>query len=185
AFPTTQPPSLNDDVLIEQWHIPRLDMHVFSLGIGIPRNPPWPDSARFNSTIDFDAIMPDHIVDDDGSPRGNVTVNCQASFKNGALPEVSIECTGGPEDEVVWFSMTPYTDLGGNRRPELSFVLDMVRFDMKDRQSPSYFSGGVPITANNAANEPSSYLTCLEGPPYDGLRCRIKSYMSVQNELVI
>ena len=47
-----------------------------------------------------------------------------------------------------------------------------------------YHAGSLPITANDA-KEPSSYLTCLEGKPWDGLRCRIKSYMSVQNDLVV
>jgi hypothetical protein len=31
------------------------------------------------------------------------------------------------------------------------------------------------ITANDP-REDTSYLTCLEGPPMDGLRCSIKSY---------
>jgi hypothetical protein len=44
--------------------------------------------------------------------------------------------------------------------------------------------GEIAITANNPS-EPSSYLTCLLGRPYDGHRCEIKSYMSVRTELVI
>ena len=44
--------------------------------------------------------------------------------------------------------------------------------------------GEIPITANDRS-EASSYLTCLGGAQFDGLRCQIKSYLSVDNELVI
>jgi hypothetical protein len=44
--------------------------------------------------------------------------------------------------------------------------------------------GEIPITANDPS-EKSSYLTCLGGAPYDGLRCNIGSYLSVRTELVI
>lgn len=44
--------------------------------------------------------------------------------------------------------------------------------------------GEVVITANDP-QEPSSYLTCLQGAPYDGLRCSIKGMMSVDNELIV
>jgi hypothetical protein len=33
--------------------------------------------------------------------------------------------------------------------------------------------------------EPSSFLTCLEGRPFDGLRCSLGSYLSVREELVV
>ena len=51
-------------------------------------------------------------------------------------------------------------------------------------QGYSDLEGETPITANDLS-EPSSYLTCLLGRPYDGHRCEIKSYMSVRTELVI
>jgi len=44
--------------------------------------------------------------------------------------------------------------------------------------------GATAITANDP-QEPSSYLTCLLGRPFDGLRCQIGSYMSVRKELVV
>jgi hypothetical protein len=44
--------------------------------------------------------------------------------------------------------------------------------------------GDVTITANTPS-ESTSYLTCLLGPPYDGLRCEIGSYLSVDRELVV
>ena len=44
--------------------------------------------------------------------------------------------------------------------------------------------GEVAITANDP-HEPSSYLTCLLGPPFDGLRCKLHGMMSNHKELVI
>ena len=40
------------------------------------------------------------------------------------------------------------------------------------------------ITANDP-KEPSSYLTCLLGAPFDGLRCKIGGMMSVKKYLII
>ena len=44
--------------------------------------------------------------------------------------------------------------------------------------------GEVAITANDP-KEPSSYLTCLLGAPFDGLRCKIGGMMSVRKDLII
>lgn len=44
--------------------------------------------------------------------------------------------------------------------------------------------GQTPITANNP-HEPSSYLTCMNGAPFDGLRCTIHGMMSVNKDLVL
>lgn len=42
--------------------------------------------------------------------------------------------------------------------------------------------GSRNITANNP-KLPTSFLTCMEGPPYDGLRCELHLYMSVDCDL--
>ncbi|KAF1851831.1 uncharacterized protein K460DRAFT_373745 [Cucurbitaria berberidis CBS 394.84] len=185
ALPTTthSASASNGSVLAEQWLIPRLHMHIMSDGTGIPGNPPWPDGMRFNSTIDFDVLMLNYTVNEDGSAPAPLALTCQASWRNGTLPDMYEGCTGSPADEMVAFRMGEYTDLG-DRRPELSFVLDMVRVRMEDENRIYHLSGSIPITANDPY-EPSSYLTCLLGPPYDGLRCAIKSYLSVDNELII
>jgi hypothetical protein len=39
--------------LLEQWRIPRLNMHMSSR-TGLPGDGTWPLGSRFNSTIDFD-----------------------------------------------------------------------------------------------------------------------------------
>ncbi|CAO2651147.1 Nn.00g094440.m01.CDS01 [Neocucurbitaria sp. VM-36] len=180
---TDSPSAPNDDILAEQWLISRLDMHIMSEGTGIPGNPTWPESMRFNSTINFDVVVPDYTINEDGSSRDPESLNCQTSWENGTLPELLVECTGGLPDETVWFEMREYTDLG-DRRPELSFILDMGRISLEGDNVVSYLNGSIPITANDPS-EPSSYLTCLQGAPYDGLRCEIKSYLSVDNELII
>ena len=42
--------------------------------------------------------------------------------------------------------------------------------------------GEEPITANDPS-EDTSFLTCLQGRPYDGLRCGIGSFLSTRREL--
>lgn len=54
---------------------------------------------------------------------------------------------------------------------------------MNDRPT-TLLSARHAITANDR-NEPTSFLTCMEGMPWDGLRCHIKSYLSVDKELVL
>jgi len=46
------------------------------------------------------------------------------------------------------------------------------------------FAGVQYITANKNS-EPTSYMTCMVGPPLDGERCKIRSYMSVDKDLII
>jgi hypothetical protein len=123
ALPTT---NTVRQVSPEQWSIPRMQMHMMSKDTGIPGNQ-WPESAKFNSTIDFDILVPDH------ASTGMVKVNCQAGFANYTLPVGTVECTPvvaeGQSLEAfgsVEFGMSLYTALGP-RRPELSFVLSVMR----------------------------------------------------------
>ncbi|KAF1829463.1 hypothetical protein BDW02DRAFT_536211 [Decorospora gaudefroyi] len=145
-------------------------MHIMSASTGLPGNPPWPESRRFDSTIDFDIVLPGAAAQ---------TWNCQTHFPNGTLPVGVAACTA-PAGAVgsVAFGMEVYTGLG-IRRPELSFVLGVERGVAEEQ-----LSGEVIITANDPS-ESSSYLTCLGGAPFDGLRCQIGSYLSVRSELVI
>jgi hypothetical protein len=55
-------------------------MHMMSPSTGIPGNPPWPESRRFNSTIDFDVLM------------SGEKVKCQGSWENGTLPNEKMGC---------------------------------------------------------------------------------------------
>ncbi|KAF2796891.1 hypothetical protein K505DRAFT_270598 [Melanomma pulvis-pyrius CBS 109.77] len=149
---------------------------------GVPDG--WPDWAKFPSTIDFDIVLP------------SGTRNCQASWPNGTLPEGEFECTragdgkkavqaeekrgNGPIQEgQTLFSMTRWFGLG-ERRPEMSYVLGV----REGRQGNVTYSGAQCVTANTNS-EPTSYMTCMLGRPLDGERCHIRSYMSVDRDLVI
>ncbi|KAF1945151.1 hypothetical protein EJ02DRAFT_369892 [Clathrospora elynae] len=194
AFPTTiLTPRLTP---AESWHIPRLTMHMMSSSTGIPGNPPWPANARFNSTIDFDVLIPDRTVAQPANNSGQwpspgtLKVNCQAQWENGTLPASTMSCIpvvlgqAGPGDSQtsVQFGMSEYEGSGvGVSRPEMSFLLHLLRSDGVEDDD---MQGEVAITANTPSN-PSSYLTCLLGAPYDGLRCNIGSYLSVRNELIV
>ena len=46
------------------------------------------------------------------------------------------------------------------------------------------YAGEAAITANEPS-QPTSYLTCLLGPPFDGLRCKLNGVMSNRKDLVI
>jgi hypothetical protein len=46
------------------------------------------------------------------------------------------------------------------------------------------FAGQVAVTANEPS-QPTSYLTCLLGPPFDGLRCNLGGVMSNRKDLFI
>lgn len=73
-----------------------------------------------------------------------------------------------------------------SRRPELAFSLHFhgaLDWD-GGRTAMTWFDGFREITANNASAE-SGFLTCLEGRPLDGLRCRIGSYLSRREELTV
>ncbi|CAI9635774.1 unnamed protein product [Alternaria burnsii] len=161
----------------ETWQIPRLDMHMMSIGTGIPGNPPWPEDSKFKSTIDFDVMVP--------AATGLAKWNCQGAMANGTITDRLIDCVRYEEDGEggLMFGMQKYDGLG-ERRAELSFSLWLYRNGQDGDLLVPTFSGHTAITANDA-KEPTSYLTCLQGKPYDGLRCKIKSYLSVNKELVI
>ena len=101
-----------------------------SISTGIPGNPPWPEASKYNSTIDFDVLVPNHAAE-----GGVLTVNCQSQFPNGTLPVgvaacVPVVAEGGVLEGFgnVEFGMGVYEGLGA-RRAELSFVLHITRED--------------------------------------------------------
>jgi hypothetical protein len=113
----------------ETWQIPRLDMHMMTTGTGIPGNPPWPEDSKFNSTIDFDVLVPDYesVVGGTTGVTGQEKWNCQGSMANGTLMEGVAGCIRDGEGEGrLLFGMERYTELG-ERRPELSFSLWLFR----------------------------------------------------------
>jgi hypothetical protein len=80
--------------------------------------------------------------------------------------------------------MFAYEDLGP-RRAELAFWLDLtsaVGWNEEKSTAEIFWWGSRAITANDP-QEKSSFLTCLEGRPLDGLRCRIGGLLSIKEEL--
>ncbi len=103
-------------------------MHMMSIGTGIPGNPPWPENSKFDSTVDFDILVPDYKST---AAMGTKKWNCHGVMKNGTVMEGLVSCGkgGSAEDDEqggVAFGMQAYTGLG-DRRPELSFWLWVYR----------------------------------------------------------
>ncbi|PSN69027.1 hypothetical protein BS50DRAFT_461578, partial [Corynespora cassiicola Philippines] len=158
------------------WLIPRLEMHFMAPDTGLPGNPPWPAQARFDSTIDFDLDITEGKV------------RCRGAWPNGTLPTARMLCEDAQgrllEDRrAEWgkieFGMESWTELGGNRRPEMAYTLSVYRA-LGGRQLV-----GSANVSGNKIGEPTSYLTCLLGRPMDGLRCKIHSYLSTTQELIL
>ena len=107
-------------ITTETWQIPRLDMHMMSIGTGIPGNPPWPEDSKFDSTIDFDVMVP--------AATGLAKWNCQGAMANSTITERLIDCVRYEEDGEggLMFGMQKYDGLG-ERRAELSFSLWLYR----------------------------------------------------------
>jgi hypothetical protein len=95
-------------------------MHMMSIGTGIPGNPPWPEDSKFDSTIDFDVMVP--------AATGLAKWNCQGAMANGTIMERLIDCVRYEEDGEggLMFGMQKYDGLG-ERRAELSFSLWLYR----------------------------------------------------------
>jgi hypothetical protein len=185
AIPITIHPLKRQDPTIEQWRIPRLNMHMMSVHTGLPGDT-WFPGTQFNSTIDFDLTFPSHVSQNTSGPSALITATCFASFPNGTLPVGRTYCTSPSLTETIFFELYAYTDLGP-RRPELSFWLEVtsaVNWDAENETADAFYWGRRAITANDPS-EPSSYLTCLAGMPFDGLRCTLGSYLSVREELVV
>ncbi|KAJ4991102.1 hypothetical protein SVAN01_03452 [Stagonosporopsis vannaccii] len=169
AFPTSTSSSLNSHANTEAWSIPSMELHMMTRLSGLPGDGEWPESTKYPSTIDFNIKMPDNHI-----------LHCYNSFANGTLPDDLAACSG--EGSGVRFRMTEYTALGP-RRKELSFVLEFFKVERRGGEQ-NITTGEVAITANDS-KEPTSYLTCLLGAPFDGLRCKLHGLMSTHRELEV
>ncbi|KAJ8113214.1 hypothetical protein OPT61_g4611 [Boeremia exigua] len=169
ALPASVSSSIQSRAAIEIWNIPRMELHMMTRHSGLPGDGGWPESKKYPSSIDFDVNMPN-----------NQSAHCQNTFTNGTLPEDTGACTS--EGGRVRFQMIEYTALGP-RRKELSFVLQVFKLEGTSEQQ-NVTTGEIAITANSPA-EPTSYLTCLLGAPFDGLRCKLHGMMSNRKELEI
>lgn len=112
--------SIRQTTTTETWQIPRLDMHMMTVGTGIQGNPPWPEDSKFDSTIDFDVVIP--------AANEIAKWKCQGAMANGTIIERLTECASDEEGrgDSLMFAMAKYNELG-ERRPELSFSLWLYR----------------------------------------------------------
>jgi hypothetical protein len=154
-----------------------------SIHTGLPGDTWFPDK-QFDSTIDFDILIPTHTLPQNTSAFQPNTTTCHASFPNGTLPLGRTYCTSASTTQAVYFELSSYTDLG-LRRPELSFWLEVTSAEEGTNSTAGVVHTGRKAITANDPSEPSSFLTCLEGGPFDGLRCEIGSYLSVREELVL
>jgi hypothetical protein len=118
ALPNSLP--VLNTITTETWQNLRLDMHMMSIGTGIPGNPPWPEDSKSDSTIDFDVMVP--------AATELAKWNCQGAMANGTIMERLIDCVRYEEDGEggLMFGMQKYDGLG-ERRAELSFSLWLYR----------------------------------------------------------
>ncbi|KAF1925400.1 uncharacterized protein M421DRAFT_240703 [Didymella exigua CBS 183.55] len=160
--------SLIPRVATERWSIPTMELHMMTQHSGLPGGGEWPESSKYPSTISFAIHMPGQIA------------HCHTEFANGTLPDDLASCSS--EGSRMRFRMEQYMG-SGPRRKELAFVLKVSRVD-NTSAGQIIFQGEVAITANDP-KDASSYLTCLLGPPFDGLRCELMGLMSNRKDLVI
>src|SRR4051812_21537543 len=74
----------------ESWPIPQMDVHFMGRDTGLPGNT-WPESSKFNSTLDFTVSL----------PTGDVA--CSGSWKEKEVPTTPIACAA----EGVEFQLSP------------------------------------------------------------------------------
>ncbi|KAF2036344.1 hypothetical protein EK21DRAFT_106446 [Setomelanomma holmii] len=174
AIPTPNAPTTNDALpSTERWTIPRLNLHFMNGDTGIPGNQ-WPPELHFETTMSFDVFI----------PHSQETTTCTAAWPNGTFPTELFKCSTSPNQKTA-FALSPYTGLG-ERKPELSFTLAVVNvvYTGPEDTGEAIYTGKVYVTANEPG-VPTSYLTCLNGRPFDGMRCGLKGMMSVSGELGI
>ena len=109
-------------------------MHMMTTSTGIPGNGPWPEGSKFDSTIDFDVLVPEE------APLPASKWNCKGTMKNGTIIEDVVGCVdekGNVGD--VSFGMTGYEAVG-ERRAELSFWLWVYRVGYVDSLPLSYLA---------------------------------------------
>jgi hypothetical protein len=71
----------------ESWSVPNIDLHFMGSNSGLPGGT-WPDSAKFNSTIDFTVAF----------PSGSVA--CSGNWKYQQVPTTPITCAPGVEFQL-------------------------------------------------------------------------------------
>ncbi|KAF2107805.1 hypothetical protein BDV96DRAFT_471333, partial [Lophiotrema nucula] len=147
----------------ESWPIPDLKVHFMGRDTGLPGNQ-WPDSAKFNSTLDFTVSLPD----------GPVT--CHGDWIYTQVPTTPFTCSSAN----VEFQLGP-TSAG--TLTETAFVLSVTRTETDAGLKTTYLASQEVLA--NSPGQPDSYLSCVGGPPLDGIRCTLGGWAGTAGPLVL
>ncbi|KAF2087708.1 hypothetical protein K490DRAFT_56796 [Saccharata proteae CBS 121410] len=142
-------------VNLTTFEIPTMSSHFMGANSGIG-NGEWPPNAAFNSTLSF---VVNYASLSGGAP---LNVTCSGNWTESSPPTTWNLC---PNSVVSW-RFDNFTSPG-------DFVLEVSR----QVSRLSAYAGKVNVTSDDAG-DPTSYLTCLEGEPYDGIRCNLDGMLS-------
>ncbi|KAF2848757.1 hypothetical protein T440DRAFT_556333 [Plenodomus tracheiphilus IPT5] len=183
---STSAPAVSLSNTTQLFHIPHLTMHMISAKPGLPGNPNWNESDKFNTSIDFTIVMPSLLstttTTTTASGALNRTLTCSTSWKHDTLPTLTFKCEGegSKEGEEVWWGMTPYYKPewkeGDERREELSFRLAVGRrvvasdATSASASKPLNSCDLIPTSIRNApATQTSPFRTPLPAIPHDDI----------------
>jgi len=118
-----------------------------------PTGIPGGGIAPANVTISFTLL----------DPHTAANTTCSATYLPANYPQAYIPCA---DPSVAFKFEAPYNFA--------TFTLDVRHTYLNSSstlETSSY--GGVYVVGNGPAGEPGDYLTCVEGAPFDGVRCHI------------
>ncbi|KAF1978001.1 hypothetical protein BU23DRAFT_550122 [Bimuria novae-zelandiae CBS 107.79] len=161
----------------QTWKVTRLDYHYMTEWPGFgPPHTEWPEGRKFNSTISLDVQIPDELA-----PGSNWVYKCDMNWEHSVLPGISADCIPQSihkhvHDNVAFFVepwQIPGKDLPPGSPAEMPFSLTIQKTSVTQSWGPARrWLGNVTISCDDPGS-PSSYLTCLTGPPFDGMRCKL------------
>ncbi|KAF2839955.1 hypothetical protein M501DRAFT_932391 [Patellaria atrata CBS 101060] len=140
----------------EAWSITAISLHFMGSNTGLGwPGQPWPENKKFNTSLEFTVA----------TPTGDAV--CTGNWKEGTGDGFEGECVDERGAENV--------EGGPNKRETGAWTWWL---------SETYQTGTHHIT-NNSPGNPDSYLTCLSGPPLDGIRCAMNGVMSARGDVVL
>ncbi|KAL5117875.1 hypothetical protein ACEQ8H_004193 [Pleosporales sp. CAS-2024a] len=137
-----------------------MKVHFMGRDTGIPGNT-WPDSAKFNTTLDFTLDLPDSQV------------QCSANWTYQAISTAVWSCT----DNTITFQLSPTPDGALADAQWTLTITETAAGDIRHIASK--------VIENNSPGTPDSYLSCMGGPPYDGIRCSLNGWAGQPGPIVL
>ncbi|KAF2201693.1 hypothetical protein GQ43DRAFT_370825 [Delitschia confertaspora ATCC 74209] len=179
ALPHTRPSrDITTQEVSQTWTITSMNMHFMGSNTGLPGNT-WPDDKKFDTTLDFTISFPD-----------TTSTKCSTSWKYTSVPlDMAVACEaesgvafvltegmGGKTSEANW---------GLGVRKVVSDRKQMLTVKISSSESTSTYQSQTVFVTNNDPSNANSYLTCLGGAPYDGVRCNLGGMLSTRNPFVL